>query len=269
MSRQTKPPLRHRWRPRHLLATLLAVLVFIAGFELAPTLAQAQMYCLPNMAFSRMISSNSDRIFFQSNCGNTITQLTNEAGTVQDTKPKLSPDGTAVVFLRTAPSDTINGGKSYDIFIVPTTGGEAANLTDTPSIIKFGGDWSPDSQHVVYDAYPSPPNGQIFMINRDGTGTTQITSGVDANDASPCWALDGRIAFSRWQLIQTGFISNFFVMDADGSNLHAVTNTTTVKLDCAWTPDGNYLLYDEAVNCQAPDSCITLSERFTSPDCSL
>ena len=73
----------------------------------------------------------------------------------QDTAPKFSPDGRAIAFLR--PDD----GNTPQIWTIPTSGGEAVQLTRlTGGVVDFA--WSPDARRmaVVSDVDPDrPPDG--------------------------------------------------------------------------------------------------------------
>src|SRR6186997_1050120 len=70
------------------------------------------------------------------------------------------------------------------------------------------------AQHAAGLAAPrSVWNGDIYVVNADGTGRTRLTWSP-AEEFSPTWSPDGtRIAFSRF----TGSHFQIFVMNADGS----------------------------------------------------
>jgi dipeptidyl aminopeptidase/acylaminoacyl peptidase len=80
--------------------------------------------------------------------------------------------------------------------------------------------------------------GDIWTIDPDGTGATQITNG-SAQDSSPAWSPDGKqVAFSR--------DGSVYVMEADGTDLHAVFSGPSPALSGrspAWSPDGTRIAF--------------------------
>ena len=68
-----------------------------------------------------------------------------------DWMPAWSPDGSTLAFLS-------GRDESVDIFAVPSAGGEAVNLSRTPSLDELitAGAWSPDGSTIVYSSSPVP-----------------------------------------------------------------------------------------------------------------
>src|SRR4051795_102917 len=77
--------------------------------------------------------------------------------------------------------------------------------------------------------------GDIFLVKRDGSAATPITSGP-ANDTDPAFSASGtRIAFTR--------DNDIYVMNADGSGITQLTTDVGVQSDPAWSPDGGQITY--------------------------
>lgn len=82
---------------------------------------------------------------------------------------------------------------------------------------------------------------EIYSINPDGTGETQLTSN-SASDGNPVWSPDGRkILFDS---DRSGVIA-IWVMNADGSAQAQVTFPTMGTQDSAptWSPDGSKIAF--------------------------
>ena len=80
---------------------------------------------------------------------------------------------------------------------------------------------------------------QLFAMNMDGSGETQITRG-DADHEDPVWSPDGRkIAFI---LVKDGK-KVVQLMNPDGSGMVAVTPSSQSAIHPSFTPDGKAILY--------------------------
>ncbi len=123
--------------------------------------------------------------------------------------PSWSPDDTQLVF------QTCRGSQC-GIYKAPSAGGDAV-----PVVTDDGGlpSWSPDGKRIVYQKDVDGQK-QLFLINPDGSGKKQLTSGavlhVDAN-----WSPDGNFIFYR---SPEGGQWGIWRMNADGSNPVKIAN---------------------------------------------
>jgi Tol biopolymer transport system component len=117
-------------------------------------------------------------------------------------------------------------------------------LTDTGVGANFA-DWSPDGKRIVFQT-PAVRNGtfiyrDIFVINVDGTGLTNLTHNSTHQDWRPAWSPDGtRIPF---QSNRDGN-NEIYVMNADGSNPVRLTFDNHPDQEPDWSPDGNKIVFD-------------------------
>jgi hypothetical protein len=116
---------------------------------------------------------------------------------------------------------------------------ELTQLTDTP-YNEWNPSWSPDGAQIAFNSdkdYSS--SGQVWVMNADGSGQTQLTFDTNHNTL-PAWSPDGQyIAFAsersgNWDI---------WVMDADGSNAIQLTSHTANDMYPAWSPDGQYIAF--------------------------
>ncbi len=127
--------------------------------------------------------------------------------------------------------------------------------------LVFGhGSLSPDGTRLVY----SGADDRLYILDVASKQSTPLTSGT--HDYFPFWSPDGtKIAFQR----QTDKGMNIYVMEADGQNVRALTNTTENPTLSGWTADSRQLVLSFwqrgetqllAVDSGAVQPLITISE---------
>jgi dipeptidyl aminopeptidase/acylaminoacyl peptidase len=106
----------------------------------------------------------------------------------------ISPDGTTIVFSANAspaPYRTLN----YDLFSVPTAGGEVANLTADNPASDTGPVFSPDGARIAYGrevkANGWPDYTRLAVMDRQAGAVRMLTDGWDNSAGSWQWAADG------------------------------------------------------------------------------
>lgn len=167
--------------------------------------------------------------------GTGLRQVTNRPGE-SFSHPDWQPGTTRMVVERDEPDGTayvaLVDDDGSDLVTLPHANGDAQE--GLPA-------FSPDGQHVYYEAYDGHRNDQIWSMRTDGTDRHRITScegrGATAPNASP----DGRrLAFMCTN--RTG--AALFVSDVDGTHLHQVAPYALdvgYKLD--WSPDSSHLMF--------------------------
>jgi Tol biopolymer transport system component len=110
--------------------------------------------------------------------------------------PSVSPDGKWIAF-----AGQENTGQQYDqtknaIWLVDDSG--VAHAVESNPGQGRAPTWSPDGKRLAFESTRGSTTSlySIFLINRDGTGLTQVTDPV-LNADHPVWSPDGRqLAFS-------------------------------------------------------------------------
>jgi Tol biopolymer transport system component len=131
--------------------------------------------------------------------------------------PKLSPDGSKVVYFA-YPDEQGANGPGYEIYVSPTDGsGAAIAVSNNPGEDSWPV-WSPDGTRIAFVSGATGATfgpGRLRVINADGTG--QIDLSPAENLYEPAWSPDGtRIAYS-------GSVGHVFVANADGSGRTELT----------------------------------------------
>ena len=79
--------------------------------------------------------------------------------------------------------------------------------------------WSPDGTQIAFRS-ERDGNREIYLMQADGSGQTNLTLAPDAEDTFPVWAPDGEwIAFSTERADGPGV----YLIRADGSGLTFLT----------------------------------------------
>lgn len=161
-------------------------------------------------------------------------------------EPSPSPDGTQFVF---AVSQTLPTGESQnDLYIVNRNGQNMRWLTRTTGM-EHQPEWSPDGSKILFRGY-ADGRPELFTINPDGTGTTNLTAGLanvdDKHHAS--WSRDGsRIVFVG---VRSGTHA-IWVMNANGTSPVQVTTDGGYDEFPAFSPDGQTIAFTR-FNTQLP-----------------
>lgn len=137
---------------------------------------------------------------------------TSSSGTyvsVGNDSPHWSWDGARIVFVKTSRTGNV---VNSDIYAMQANGTGAANLTNSAAS-ESGPKWSPDGTKIVFAR-----GGEIWVMNANGTGQTQLTFLSATTESQPAWSPDGtRIVFTSGTQLS--------VMNANGSGQQVLTNT--------------------------------------------
>ena len=129
--------------------------------------------------------------------------------------PKISPDGTRIVFQGCGGICVMN-----------------ADGTNPTTVSNFGGipAWSPDGMQIVFGANPG-----IWKMNADGTGLTQLANHGRWPAWSPATIQPAQIAFSS-NLNSPD--DDLWSMSLDGSNARKILARAGEDLDVVWSSSG-------------------------------
>jgi len=128
-----------------------------------------------------------------------------------------SPDGKWIVFQQ----DTA-GNELWDLFAIPSDGGEAINLTNTPDIREESPRWSPDGKTIALNYKPKEATVyNVALLDWTTRKVTLLTEEVTPNHLwqSVAWSPDSRTLYAN--RLEVSFI------DADVYAIDVASGKTT------------------------------------------
>ncbi len=144
-----------------------------------------------------------------------------------------SPDGSRILVSRVRIS-----ADGMNLFTYDAIGGDQYQVTEGAGISRRGS-WSPDGTRIVFDFRPNlrQLHTTICVINADGTGRRELTSGEAIRGYHPVWSPDGASIYFCLKVASRR--GDLWVMDADGGNLRQLTFTPDqAETEPAISPDG-------------------------------
>lgn len=177
----------------------------------------------------RILSINAD--------GSSLTQITSPPGTLPpfsnvfdlDFAPAWSPDGANIAFTRFLSCDFSDVCRGTQIWVVNADGSGVRPLAqsfDTGGPTLTAPSWSSDGGKIAF-SLPIPARYDLFVMNSDGSGLTNITNTTDTNEWDPSWQ----------PLSLTGCTDS--VVSPTGESFEANGGTGSIDVtagsECTWT----------------------------------
>jgi TolB protein len=152
--------------------------------------------------------------------GDKTRKLTSSYGI--EVSPAVSPDSGYIAFV----SDR---GGTPQIYVMRKDGSDVRRLT-FEGAYNTSPSWSPKSDKIVFSGRRG--TNQVFTVNPDGTGLTQLTS--QGNNEDPSFSPDGRyIAFSS----DRDGLKGTYIMRANGESQTRITPRNLKTFGPRWSPN--------------------------------
>ncbi len=159
----------------------------------------------------------------------------------RQTQGTWSPDGRWIVF-----QQDLGGNELWDIFAVPSEGGEIVNLTNTPDIREESPRWSPDGKTISVNY--KPKDGTVYDLALLEWATRKVSKVT--HEASPdhswnsvAWSADGKPLYAN--RVEISFTdADVYAVDVRSGKTTNLTAHQGKVLNSAssLSPDGKTLL---------------------------
>jgi Tol biopolymer transport system component len=150
-----------------------------------------------------------------------------------DMDAQWSPDGKRLSFTRMPPgADWLNSWT----WTMQSDGSDLRRVARGPNAR-----WSPDGARLVLDAPTDESQGDIFIVDADGSGRRLVLASPEL-DQPAGWSPDGkRILFTRLTN-SSGMRADVCVVNADGTGMKKLAE----GFAGSWSPDGTEILYADS-----------------------
>ena len=122
---------------------------------------------------------------------------------------------------------------NWEVYVANADGTGQTRLTYTPSDNESLPKWSPDRDKIVFVR-----GDRLYTMDPDGSGQAML---IDVMLSSADWSPDGTQIAANGE--RSG-INDIAIVEADGSGLTWITNTTNHQTYPHWSPNGDRLVLD-------------------------
>jgi len=156
--------------------------------------------------------------------GTGLRRLTTSGGG----SPSWSPDGTLIAFHSSRTGD-------YQLYTVNVLTGIERRLTSSTATDALPR-WSPDGRLIAFASTRAGAfDWDIWVMNPDGSGARQVTSGAPVVDSAPEWSPDGTmLIFERFPDAIT-YAPDLYSVNLDGTGVTQVTSSAVNRAP-SWGP---------------------------------
>jgi Tol biopolymer transport system component len=171
--------------------------------------------------------------------GSNMKKISESGGFVRSTYLSWSPDGIKIALTFSSdPTSTVQ------IYTMNIDGSELTRITTGPHH-KLEFSWSPDGKRFAY-IEQGEVQDNVVVVNADGTQPRKLTYG--GFDRYPTWSPDGsQIAYIHYPDISNNI--KLYTMDANGENVHQITDFPVGLYNLAWSPDGTRIAFISDEKC--------------------
>jgi Tol biopolymer transport system component len=153
--------------------------------------------------------------------------------------PVWSPDGATLLY-------SLVQGSSWKIYRMDADGSNKVWLGQR---YGYAAVYSPDGTKIAYGDDTGDADGEIFVMDADGSNLVQLTNNDIGEGNLIQWSPNGqKISFLAFTYDAGNSISSIVIINADGSNRKTISPSGVSDTSPRWSPDGSRLVFVSASN---------------------
>jgi TolB protein len=154
--------------------------------------------------------------------------------------PAWSPDGSQIMF-----SSSMLGNP--ELFVTDTSGGRPKRLTYS-NAASTSPAWNPKTGQSVVFVSDRGGIPKLYMMNADGTNTTELDLPDKGYLIDPAWSPNGQMVAFSWRRPDGNF--DIYIMDPASREIRQITRDSGKNERPSWAPDGRHIVFESTRNGQ-------------------
>jgi TolB protein len=151
-----------------------------------------------------------------------------------NSSPAWSPDGSRLMF-----SSSMLGNP--ELFVSDSNGGNPKRLTFSNGASTSPA-WNPKTGQTVVFVSDRGGIPKLFMMNVDGTNSTEIDVPDKGYLIDPAWAPNGQLLAFSWRRPEGNY--DMYLMDAATHQIVEITRDSGRNERPSWAPDGRHIVFE-------------------------
>ena len=152
--------------------------------------------------------------------------------------PAWSPDGSQIMFSSSMLSNP-------ELFVTDSNGGRPKRITFATGASTSPA-WNPKTGQTVVFVSDRGGIPKLYMMNADGTNTTELDLPDKGYLIDPAWSPNGQMVAFSWRRPDGNF--DIYIMEPTSRDIRQITRDSGKNERPSWAPDGRHIVFESTRN---------------------
>jgi TolB protein len=152
--------------------------------------------------------------------------------------PAWSPDGSQIMFSSSMLSNP-------ELFVTDANGGRPKRVTFATGA-STSPTWNPKTGQTVVFVSDRGGIPKLYMMNADGTNTTELDLPDKGYLIDPAWSPNGQMIAFSWRRPDGNF--DIYIMEPTSRDIRQITRDSGKNERPSWAPDGRHIVFESTRN---------------------